>query len=277
MFSVIIPAHNEERTIIRLLNAIVDCQNKKLAEIIIICNGCTDNTYEVVKENFPDIRCERIIEASKTKALNRGDEVAQYFPRIYLDADIEVSANTLIEISKRIEQNNLLLSAPTMIVSLSGCSIIVKLFYSVWLNIAYVKNSMVGCGIFALSKKGRERFAEFPEIISDDYYVCLQFEESERTVFEDLFFIHKAPKNLKSLLNVRVRVVAGNFQLQNLYGYLFKKNNSTLFPLKSVIRNNPMSIFGLPIYLIITLISRWKALQQLKMGFVEWKIDESTR
>ena len=277
MFSIIIPAHNEERTIIRLLNAIVDCQNQKLAEIIIICNGCTDKTYEVVKENFPNIRCERMVEASKTKALNRGDEVAQYFPRIYLDADIEVSADTLIEISERIKKNNLLLSAPTMITSLSGCSLIVKLFYSVWLNIAQVKNSYIGCGMFALSKKGRERFAEFPEIISDDYYVCLQFEESERTVFKDLFFIHKAPKNLKSLLNVRVRVVAGNFQLQNLYGYLFKKSNSTLFPLKSVIRNNPRSIFGLPIYFIITLISRWKALQQLNMGIVEWKIDESTR
>ena len=277
MFSIVIPVYNEERTIVRLLNSIIDCQNKKLAEIIIICNGCTDNSYQVIKGLFPNVTCENIAEASKTQALNRGDEVARYFPRIYLDADIEISADTLIRLSERIKKDNLLLSSPTMKMNLSGCSFIVKSFYSVWLDLPYVKNNMIGCGIFALSKEARDRFNQFPEIISDDYYVYLQFKESERTVFKDLFFTHNAPKNLKHLLNVRVRVLAGNFQLRSLYKELFKEKESHSFMLKSLLKNKPSSIFSLPIYFVITILSRWRAVRQLKTNSVEWKIDASTR
>lgn len=46
--SIIIPAHNEEKTIEKTVKEIAD--NFRSAQIIIVANGCSDRTYEVAKK-----------------------------------------------------------------------------------------------------------------------------------------------------------------------------------------------------------------------------------
>ena len=58
--------------------------------MVVVCNGCHDRTAEVARQVAPLATVVEIPVASKVAALNAGDAVARYFPRFYLDADIEL-------------------------------------------------------------------------------------------------------------------------------------------------------------------------------------------
>ncbi|MDQ1577463.1 MAG: hypothetical protein QOE21_150, partial [Microbacteriaceae bacterium] len=88
--SVIIPAHNEASVIERTLRPLADVANRGQLEVVVVCNGCTDETAELAR-NFTGVTVVEIDEASKSLALNVGDEAATVWPRMYLDADVEIS------------------------------------------------------------------------------------------------------------------------------------------------------------------------------------------
>ena len=64
-------------------------------------------------------------------------------------------------------------------IDLRGSSLAVRAYYRIWLRLPYVREGMIGVGVYALSEEGRRRFGEFPEVIADDGYVRMLF-SSER-------------------------------------------------------------------------------------------------
>lgn len=82
--SVIIPAHNEEKTILRVIK-LIKC-NEIVDEIIVVDNLCTDNTAQIAK----DAGC-NVIECNqkgKGYAMEEGLRYAKNEAIIFLDADI---------------------------------------------------------------------------------------------------------------------------------------------------------------------------------------------
>ena len=94
MPSIIIPAHNEEKVIARCLRELTADSALEGAEIFVVCNGCSDKTAEIASQ-FAGVRAVSIDTASKIAALNEGDRLATQFPRVYLDADVLVSGESL--------------------------------------------------------------------------------------------------------------------------------------------------------------------------------------
>src|SRR5687768_15276781 len=89
MTSVVIAAHNEAAVIGRCLDALIDQDvGKEPLDITVVANGCTDTTAEVARQR--GVHVLEIDQANKAIALNVGDATARGFPRIYLDADIEL-------------------------------------------------------------------------------------------------------------------------------------------------------------------------------------------
>lgn len=92
--SIGIPAHNEERNIKNLIQSIFRQNSKlfKLEQIIVVCDGCTDNTVEVVKrmENKSSriLVIEREIRAGKADALNIIYENSNTDYLMTIDADV---------------------------------------------------------------------------------------------------------------------------------------------------------------------------------------------
>lgn len=84
--SIVIPAHNEGRVIGRLLDALLadaDGNNGTPADgpdIVVVCNGCTDDTARVAGARGPRVRVVEIPTPSKHTALRVGDEHARGFP-----------------------------------------------------------------------------------------------------------------------------------------------------------------------------------------------------
>ena len=70
MTTVVIPAHNESSVIARTLSAMVDGTQENEIDVIVVCNGCTDETATITRRFAPAVRVVETDVASKTYALN---------------------------------------------------------------------------------------------------------------------------------------------------------------------------------------------------------------
>jgi glycosyltransferase involved in cell wall biosynthesis len=99
-----IPAHNEERNIANLAENILKQKNKfyKLSRILIICDGCTDKTVQIVKDlsiRYRQIRLiERNIRSGKASALNLIYEKSNTDFLMTIDADVAFIGNRNIDL-----------------------------------------------------------------------------------------------------------------------------------------------------------------------------------
>ena len=104
MISIIIPACNEENYIVETINSIKS-QNYKNHEIIVVCDGCTDNTEKIVK-NLVDKMLVLKERKGPAVAKNVGAKLAKGEKLVFLDADTKLAENTLEAISKTLDKKN---------------------------------------------------------------------------------------------------------------------------------------------------------------------------
>ena len=110
-FMMIIPAHNEEKVIKELVESLQNLDyNKKLYDIYVIADNCTDNTALIAKEAGA-IVYERFDEKHKTKGFalqwflqQKIDEDAPYDAFCIFDADNIVDKNFLKAMNKKLNQ-----------------------------------------------------------------------------------------------------------------------------------------------------------------------------
>ena len=75
--TVIVPAHNESRVIGRLLGRLAPGTGHGELDIIVVANGCTDDTAEVAGAFGHPVRVLNMPVPSKRAALKAGDEAAK--------------------------------------------------------------------------------------------------------------------------------------------------------------------------------------------------------
>ncbi len=177
--SVVVPAHNEQRSLRRCLRALVEPGANDL-EVLVVCNGCSDATADVARSFGPAVTVLEIGEASKPLALDAGDRRAGHFPRFYVDADVEVTSATLRRLAGLMERGGYLAAATTPELSTAHCSWIVRSYYRLWSRLPQVGDSLVGGGVYGTTGPGRSRFGRFPAGVADDAYVSAQFRPEER-------------------------------------------------------------------------------------------------
>lgn len=102
MISIVVPAHNESSVIGRTLGAWVNQADPGELEVIVVCNGCSDNTAEIARRFGRTVRVIESDVASKSHALNLGDAAAVGFPRIYADADIILTVGAIRALTHRL-------------------------------------------------------------------------------------------------------------------------------------------------------------------------------
>jgi len=86
LVSVVIPAYNEEETIGDIVSVLVPIQ--ELEEIIVVCDGCIDNTAEVAEKAGADIVIEIPQNIGKGGAMMVGVRKAKSNVILFLDADL---------------------------------------------------------------------------------------------------------------------------------------------------------------------------------------------
>jgi glycosyltransferase involved in cell wall biosynthesis len=212
--SVVIPAHDEAPIIERLLHGLVSGPESDDMEIIVVPNGCTDDTAERAAAVDPGIVVSSITQGSKIAALREGDRIASAFPRVYVDADVMVDTQTLLALADALSRpGGPLVASPSLVVDTAGASWPVRQYFRVWELTQYRQHGHIGSGIYALAGAGRARFAEWPDLIADDRFIQQLFLPSERLIIPDLTFTVQCPRTLRAQVRRRARVARGNRQL----------------------------------------------------------------
>ncbi|WP_369140396.1 glycosyltransferase [Modestobacter versicolor] len=212
--SVVVPAHDESQVIDRCLTALLARSEPGEFDVVVVANGCSDDTAARAAAHGPDVRVLDLPAAGKTGALNAGDAAATGFPRIYLDADVELSTEAARAMARELRAGPALVAGARPVPDLTGCSRWVRWYYDVWLALPVLNDRYVGSGVFAVSEAGHRRLAPFPPVVADDLYARRVFDPAERVTTEPGFTLHPS-RRLPALVDRLVRVRAGNVQLES--------------------------------------------------------------
>lgn len=282
----IVPAHDEEAVIGRLLRRLTATAGTPGGaratppRIIVVCNGCSDGTADAARAHAGVTVLETAV-PSKHAALRLGDAHADDdFPRVYLDADVELDADAVRALAAALEAPGVLAVAPTRVIPRRGASRPVRWYYDVWESIPGVQTGLFGRGAVALSREGHARLQDMPELLSDDLAVSSAFEEHERAVVSEAVVVVHPPRHWADLVRRRVRVVTGTRQAYEgtASGNLRIDSRTGSGDLLRVVRADPRLWLKVPVFLLTTLVARRRAARAVAAGdFTTWLRDESSR
>ncbi len=260
-----IPAHNEEANINELLAKLLNQSANKyvLEKIIVICDGCTDNTAGVAAEFAKTHQNVVVINDGERKGkLIRLEEIYQLnFSDVILifDGDVMPANNKVIDymLEKFSDSKVGVVSGNSR--ALSGNSFYGKLLTSwsnVWYRakIAYRKGNNVhnskGC-VIALQKDLAKKI-QFPSnILSDSQYIyfrCLQ--EKMKFVFSIKSVVrYRKPDNINDYLLQINRGSDENKNLAEIFGeWVYKEYK---IPRQYKINALVLNLFASPVYTVL--------------------------
>jgi len=269
--AIIIAAYNEESSIDQLLTNLGGGKSN-LFQIVVMCNGCTDNTEKTIRTQFPDVYLGALQEASKSLAIRAAETLDIGFPRLYLDADIGLSEKQAESLFNAVKADNQVgLFVPASKTDTKSSSYLVDQYYQAWYSTSFVKEQGFGCGCYIINQSSREAFGLWPELISDDGFL--------RAIFDNVVVINEvcvtvtAPKTILSLLKIKTRSKYGNIELKQ---YL-QKNNLENLGNKRVVIPAKLSLTHKTIYSFVNAYAKAVAYWKMYTGTFKWHTDHSSR
>lgn len=202
---VIIPAHNEERVIARTLEGLRPALASGCVEVIVACNGCTDRTAEAAAR-FPGVRVLDLVEAGKARALNAADAAATRWPRVYLDADIEIPPAALRSVLTELGRGRYLAGRPDFRYETAGCGPVVAAYYRARERVPSNRAALWGAGCYAMTEEGHRLFGAFPTDAADDYAADAAFSPTQKIILDCEPVVVRPPQTAGSLLSTLHRV-----------------------------------------------------------------------
>jgi glycosyltransferase involved in cell wall biosynthesis len=212
--SVVIPAHNEEAVLTRCLRALFTDSTPGELDVVVVANACTDRTGELAREVGV-----RVVETSipgKANALRLGDAECIAFPRIYVDADIELKSSSARALVSALDGSGVLAAAPVPTWDLGGASGPARRVHRVHEQLMASRRALDGVGVYALTEDGHRRIFPLPDVLSDDGLVSRSFTADERLVVTSATVVVRPARTLRAHVRRRVRVRQGNRQLDAL-------------------------------------------------------------
>jgi glycosyltransferase involved in cell wall biosynthesis len=275
--SIVIPAHNEARVIGRLLSGLLAGAEVGELEVIVVCNGCTDGTAEIARGAGPDVRVIELDEPSKRVAQRVGNEAATVFPRLFVDADVELSTESVRELARVLRDGGVLACGPRRVLPRHGVGWFVRCYYDIWERLPAVQEGLFGRGAIALSERANQRVAQLPALMADDLCMSEAFSPLERAVVGSAQVVVHPPRTLRDLHRRRVRTATGNAQADRA-GLPRPRRSTSAGELLGAVTADPRLLPRLPVFLLVTAAARLSARRPVWAGdFDTWRRDESSR
>lgn len=274
--SIVIPAHNEERGIARLLEALLGGADPGEFDVVVVPNGCTDRTAEVARTYAVNV-----VEsptASKRAALRVGDAAATTYPRIYVDGDVVLGSADVRALVAELGGGSVLATAPERVLDLASCPRLIRMYYAVWSRLPHVRTGLFGRGVVAVSRQGNDRLTALAPVMADDLAASNAFSSAERSITAAAHVVIQPPRSLRDLVRRRIRAVTGVAELDSATPSSPVASRTSPRDLLTLARREPRLIPSIAVFGGITVVARYKARQAVRRrDFTTWQRDESSR
>ncbi|QCO56114.1 glycosyltransferase family 2 protein [Pseudorhodobacter turbinis] len=270
MLSIILPASNEASYIGPCLEALLaSTPVPGGAEVIVVANGCRDDTAaragtyaaqaEAAGWGFTVLD---LAQGGKIRALNAGDAQARGDMRAYLDADVIVSPDLMAQIAQALAGEAARYASGRAVIPRAQ-SAVTRAYARFWQTLPFAQSDAPGYGLFAVNAAGRARWGEFPDLISDDTFVRLQFGPDERV---SCAATYRWPmiEGFESLVRVRRRQDQGVAQIASLHPEILEREAKPKMGLRGVLQRAGADPLGFAVYAAVSLAVR------LRRGGGEW-------
>ncbi|HEX5404345.1 MAG TPA: glycosyltransferase [Pseudonocardiaceae bacterium] len=212
--SVVVPAHDEQAVIERCLTALATGTRPGELEIVVVANACHDDTAAVAKAAGAVVLETPI--AGKANAIRLGDGRCATFPRLYLDADSELTGAGVRAMVAALAATGAPACAPTPDFDATGAPWPVRGFHRALRALLGERRSLSGAGAYMLSAAGHDRVFPMPDVLADDGWVHRTFQADERIVVPAARVAVRLPRSVAAVIRRRARVRLGNQELSRL-------------------------------------------------------------
>lgn len=192
---VIIPAHNEETSIQQTIQSVKDSLKFIEHQVIVVCDACTDNTFELSKK-YADVAI-KVNNKNIAKTRNAGVKYSKYDTLLFIDADTQISEHAVREGLRILKDPQYSVVGVTW----DHCDKIVQHIIN-----GYMRFTGTAAGYFLMCRKSQ--FIPFPPSTStEDVVFCHNMQRFGKTylmknsdvVSSDRRFVNNG--NVKTLLN----------------------------------------------------------------------------
>lgn len=261
-FHIIVPANNEQAYIGACLQALLDQKEPGPLRVIVAANACTDDTVSIVRalqqgfrDSGHDLHCLDLPQPGKLGALREAENlIPMAAARVYLDADIVCDPDLIKQVRDALTPSEPRYVTGTLVVARAK-SWVTRQYARLWQKLPFVTGGAVGAGFFAVNGAGRARWGDFPDIISDDTFVRLQFEPSERIEVPACYHWPMI-EGLWPLIRVRHRQDRGVHEISRLYPQIMQREKKAPFGLLAKLRLASRDPIGFGVYSTVAIAVR---------------------
>lgn len=271
--SIVVPAHNEQAVIGGNLRRLLAGAAPGEFDVVVVANACADRTADVARRC--GVRVVQTPAPGKVGALRLGDAACLTFPRLYLDADVGLTAESVRALVAACARPGVLACAPVPAFDLTGVNAVVRRVHLVHEQLVAPGRALAGAGAYMFTERGHARVFPMPDVISDDGWVHASFALHERVVVREARSLVRPARTLVAHLNRRVRVRRGNRQLAEL-GRVAPEGRLRLRSLAALVIRGRVGVVDAACYLAVVALDR--AMQRIRRGRRDqWGRDLSTR
>lgn len=219
---VVIPTHRGSALLDRSMRSLVRQTRTGDLHVVVAVNDSRADSYDRAVELAPALRAAGIVctvlrtPAGRSAALRAGDRLLPPGPRLYLDQDAALSPDAVATLLAVLAPGTGIHFATPGLRLAPARSAVTRAYFRIWRELPYVRRSPATCGAYAVSAEGRSRWAELPDLHSDDKWVRWHFAPAERRVVAAGSYEVVAPDGVADLLRARRRYRHGNRELVGL-------------------------------------------------------------
>lgn len=273
--SVVIPAHNEDAVLGRCLTRLLASTAPGELDVVVVANGCHDRTADVARE--AGVRVIETANPGKANALRLGDAACHAFPRVYLDADVELTGASVRTLVEAMTSAGALACAPVPQWDLRHAGWVARRVHRVHDQLVGPRRALAGVGVYLLSEAGHRRATPIPDVISDDGWVHRSFAPDERLVVPQARCVVRPAGSVRAHLRRRVRVRLGNQELDRL-GLPAPEDRLRLNQLTALLAARSVGVVDATCYLLVLLADRLlTGRRAAEAGQVRWATDVGSR
>jgi hypothetical protein len=277
--SVIIPAHDEATVIERCLASLSRGAGDDPPTVVVACNGCTDETAAIAKASDAVTEVIELARPSKTAAINAAEELGLSLPRIYLDADVELTATAARDVIRALD-DGAVAARPPLRYRTEGASWVVRSYYRARSRTPSLLGRLWGAGVYGLSAEGRRRFGPYPDVVGEDLWVDEHFGDEEIVVVDTDPVVVRVPLTARALLRTLRRTQRGRMEHHRSTAEagdadLHTTPTGTFRAVVGTARSGWLAAADAAVYVLVAVWSR--VLARLAPAGAAWERDDTSR